>query len=289
MEDTELEEKLIKNMKKDMQDKNIREQIQLNEHVHGFKSPFTINQIGTWIVFVINLGLEYWICHLVSHIMNFKRGESESGQKLKEWFLILFGILSLTVLASAVAGTLTDPSDPVVKFERYCKIKNEVFPEENYDLFCKWCECNVMEKTKHCGKCKRCIMQFDHHCPWLNNCVGSRNYRYFFTLITSGMIWSFTHICFILYVFHHQFFTEWKHTDLSGRHFMLFYLFVGLVINLPTLCFTVYLFQFHLWLRYKKKSTYEHIVEKRLKNNQTVKSLIISKNNQNLSAVKDDM
>ncbi|KAL1462764.1 hypothetical protein WDU94_014575 [Cyamophila willieti] len=44
---------------------------------------------------------------------------------------------------------------------------------------CSRCETYRPPRAHHCRICKRCIKRMDHHCPWINNCVGEKNQRYF--------------------------------------------------------------------------------------------------------------
>ncbi|KAF2078214.1 hypothetical protein CYY_000504 [Polysphondylium violaceum] len=44
---------------------------------------------------------------------------------------------------------------------------------------CPTCLIHKPVRAKHCKFCKSCVARYDHHCIWINNCVGAKNHRRF--------------------------------------------------------------------------------------------------------------
>ncbi|EDW64749.1 palmitoyltransferase ZDHHC3 isoform X1 [Drosophila virilis] len=63
---------------------------------------------------------------------------------------------------------------------------------------CTRCETYRPPRAHHCRICKRCIRRMDHHCPWINNCVGERNQKYFLQFLVYVGILSLYSIGLIL-------------------------------------------------------------------------------------------
>ena len=48
---------------------------------------------------------------------------------------------------------------------------------------CRTCRLLKPARSKHCSICKACVAKHDHHCVWVNNCLGRGNYGYFVALL----------------------------------------------------------------------------------------------------------
>lgn len=55
-------------------------------------------------------------------------------------------------------------------------------------MYCMKCRMHRPERTHHCSICDKCVVRMDHHCPWIANCVGIGNTRYFIQFLVYSSI-----------------------------------------------------------------------------------------------------
>ncbi|DBA94918.1 TPA: hypothetical protein ACH3X1_002449 [Trebouxia sp. C0004] len=167
---------------------------------------------------------------------------------------------------SFVPGARTssaDPSDP--------GLKDPSVGAQSTGYRCSICEVYVRPRSKHCRVCNRCTEDFDHHCMWLNNCVGRANYPYFFALLCSTLLLTTMHFGVSLYLFIQSFAHRpliqplqqsryHGHISMNGLR-VVWSLTVGTAAILEGLLLD--LLSFHLVLQGKGMSTYDYILAQR--------------------------
>ncbi|KAK8829498.1 hypothetical protein WA577_004762 [Blastocystis sp. JDR] len=50
--------------------------------------------------------------------------------------------------------------------------------------YCPVCNQKKPPRCHHCSICKMCVVNMDHHCPWLCNCIGYANKKFFILFLT---------------------------------------------------------------------------------------------------------
>ncbi|KAJ7944088.1 S-acyltransferase [Quillaja saponaria] len=66
---------------------------------------------------------------------------------------------------------------------------------------CTYCNVEQPPRAKHCHDCDKCVLQFDHHCVWLGNCIGQGNHcRFWWFICEESALCLWTGILYISYL-----------------------------------------------------------------------------------------
>lgn len=99
---------------------------------------------------------------------------------------ILITILSVsTLLTFSLAAFRYSGTPPSIPWGRYPDVGKGDF--ENY-TFCQYCLKPKSPRTHHCKSCRMCVLDMDHHCPFIGNCVGAANHRHFVGFLISAVL-----------------------------------------------------------------------------------------------------
>jgi len=205
----------------------------------GFEAPYTTIQIVTGSVYIL----------LVSGFCALWATADVNAQELYTISSFVYGALVLLLIVIWVVIEVADPAsietDPTYT------------PEDKDPELCRYCYTPQRARTKHCGLCNKCVHDFDHHCLYLNTCVGGRNYPLFVSLVTLSVVLVSYQCLGLIYLLWHE------KKFISARTFLIgveaiFSLLLGM------LCGS--LISAHCYLRcFLNKTTYEYLKDRKAK------------------------
>ena len=164
----------------------------LGERITGFISAFI----------TVSLIFGLYFTHLIFVFLPWMESRVKEGYTYTDFIgimlLIGLGIMTLFVLMalwSFTVALLTDNSvkakDDITTAQPVDEENSEAemtTDEKNKDSslhglrikrWCKKCNQEKPMRARHCSVCNVCILRMDHHCPWINNCVGYRNHGHY--------------------------------------------------------------------------------------------------------------
>ncbi|KAH9768468.1 putative protein S-acyltransferase 15 [Citrus sinensis] len=107
--------------------------------------------------------------------------------------LLCLCVFSFSVAVAADPGHVPSAYVPDVEDDSGGASSDQELKKAAERRQCDKCSAYKPPRAHHCKVCRRCVLRMDHHCLWINNCVGHWNYKAFFLLVfyaTSGSIYS---------------------------------------------------------------------------------------------------
>eukprot|EP01119_Soliformovum_irregulare_P008724 TRINITY_DN2182_c0_g1_i2.p1 TRINITY_DN2182_c0_g1~~TRINITY_DN2182_c0_g1_i2.p1 ORF type:complete len:479 (-),score=121.60 TRINITY_DN2182_c0_g1_i2:343-1779(-) len=119
---------------------------------------------------------------------------------LQEWPILtmFFLVLNFVFFPLYLWLIFSDPGYLPRGKEEWEAFVRELDEDGPLTQFCLTCMVRRPLRSKHCSACDRCVARFDHHCIWINNCVGANNIVKFILML---ILLIFNHSIFIFFAF----------------------------------------------------------------------------------------
>uniref|UniRef100_A0A8C5PAE7 Palmitoyltransferase n=1 Tax=Leptobrachium leishanense TaxID=445787 RepID=A0A8C5PAE7_9ANUR len=141
---------------------------------NGWQLPTNPLQCLIWILFFMAGGSAFWILIPVL---------PEPWQTVS---LFCLGFLFPTNFICHILVVSVDPSCGETEYSILNPLKIR-WDHETHSVRIERLQ-RLVGSTYHCKSCNKDVEAHDHHCFWLNNCVGARNYRFFFNCALTGFL-----------------------------------------------------------------------------------------------------
>lgn len=253
---------------------------------NGFESPHNAMQISTWVLLpllVVHFGLFltptlptilsivfstlYAVCAFASSYYTYVTTKTDSmDERLYEHLRgkphpnVVKRKEKLAARQSKKKGVTTPTSGEA----------DDTADEEGSDeelKYCWVCQTEVHVQSMHCKYCDKCVSHFDHHCMWLNTCIGAENYETFFKSVWALTLLTSLHLIALIVYYIGYFTKQWGVRERSdwmkeGAPEIIMGINLGVgVFIFVVVAMVVQLLMFHQALKRDGLTTYQFIMK----------------------------
>ena len=125
-----------------------------------------------------------FLYYTTTRVVLWRRLETSVNGTIHRWVLFATTSLALGLYVASVlceAGKVPDGWQPDMEDgNNFWEVKRK---GKGLKRFCQKCNAYKPPRAHHCRACQKCVLRMDHHCVWINNCVGHKNYKAFFLFL----------------------------------------------------------------------------------------------------------
>ncbi|XP_022757607.1 probable protein S-acyltransferase 12 [Durio zibethinus] len=219
--------------------------------INLFKLCSGLRVLGYFMILLVAgiIGISYYAVVFLTCGPQLLRGGFHSF--LSFAIVIIFHVLLILLLWSYFRVVFKDPGSVPENWRAVSAEENlgvgsslaavdDGFERRSRGGYCIHCQNGKPPRCHHCSVCQRCVLKMDHHCVWVVNCVGARNYKFFLLFLLYTFLETTMDTVVLLPSFINFFADAKNHSSTPSNLALVFLAFVlNLAFALSLLCFLV--------------------------------------------------